>query len=331
MKLRLVSWTILTILIAAVAAVALYITPEVGFGYDTNPWSISGDEPDFPLELEGDFFKYIGLDADMRLFRKGGWSLKGAMAFEYKGYVQNVQKNYLSIIPKVTAIRKGYWASLSYGYIPRYSIRPVKDAEDSYTYKFPEYAANEFLLRTAWSPMKDLWLEGRAEYQLNYYDASFLEYDQNQWSFGGYLRYSGDVYAKAGYRYTDSRSQGFDIQGETRENSDDTDGSYEEDRFYLRTGKDFGRFSAYISGTYYLRYYTSEKGLDDPIHYTRKDTYMSAHLDLGYDFGQVELSLKTGYADRNADSKINPDLPILRDYDAFDVGIYIEYNGIEIE
>ncbi len=309
----------------------LEIRPKAGIGYDTNPWSISGEEPDFPIDLEGDVFSSIDIDTDIRFFRVSGWSIKGAFDLGYKGYMQNSRKGFLSISPKVTAIKKGYWASLSYDYIPRYTIRPVKDADDGYIYKFPEYSANEFLLRSAWSPFGDFWLEGRGEYQLNYYDINFLEYDQEQWSLGGYLRWDGKIYAKGGYRYTESVSQAIDTKGENPETSEESDGSYDEDRFYFRLGRDFGRFDAYLSGTYYLRYYTSEKGYDDPIHYTRKDTYRSLGLDVGYDLGKVELGLDIGFSDRDADSEINPDLPMLRDYEAFEAGIYIEYNRIEIE
>ena len=302
------------------------VVPKAGIGYNSNPWSFSED--DAPIELKGDVFSTISLDIDKRITRLGKWSIKGSFDVSYKNYAQNSKKGLFKLEPKLTAIKKGFWFSTSYQYIPEYNIRPVKDADDGYIYRFPHYTANQFLMRSAFSPIKDFWLEGRGEYQLNYYDVHFLEYDQNQWSLGGYLRYSGKLYIKTGYRFSVSDSRGFDVEGESREDSDDTDGSYEEDRFYLRLGKDFGKLSTYVSSTYYLRYFTSAKE-DDVIHIGRKDTYKSVNLQIGYDFGKVELELKTSFTDRDSDSDLNPELPSLRDYDSYNIGLYVQYNKIK--
>ena len=131
------------------AELTFELVPKTGVYYDSNPFALSGEIDDFPLEIEGDVKYNMSLNLKTRLVRFSGNSVKPSFEIGFTGYGKNTQKNFLSLQPKVLLIRKGFWVSGLYRYIPRYSIRPVKDAEDDYIYKFPEYVSNKFKIRSA--------------------------------------------------------------------------------------------------------------------------------------------------------------------------------------
>jgi len=131
------------------------VVPETGFYYDSNPYSISGKEINFLLEKEGDFYTEPSFTLDARLMRLGRFSLKSSLNIKALIYAENRSKSYMLISPKLTLTKKAFWISLSYKYVPEYAIRPIKDADNNYEYSIPEYASNDFLLRSGLSFAKE--------------------------------------------------------------------------------------------------------------------------------------------------------------------------------
>jgi Flp pilus assembly protein TadD len=112
-----------------------------------------------------------------------------------------------------------------------------------------------------------------------YYNQPFMENDNWEWRFGGYLscRIAKPLRVTAEYAYSLVEARAADEVGETRENSDDGDASYERDSYELT-------FSFYVpktifkvnrvnlSGQYQAYYFTSEKPPEeDRYHVGRKD------------------------------------------------------------
>ena len=112
-----------------------------------------------------------------------------------------------------------------------------------------------------------------------YYNRPFMENDNWEWRFGGYVAYrlAKPLKVTAEYFYSNSEARGADSVGETRATSDDGDGSYERDSYELSLGLTVPKnpvpvSSVTISGAYQAYYFTSEQPPEvDRYHVGRKD------------------------------------------------------------
>jgi len=312
------------------------ISVESGFGVflDTNPYSLSGKDVDFPLRPVGDTRTESFARTGIRALRFARTSMYANLELKYIGYAVNTSRAHAEISPKIVLIRPGAWLSLTYEFIPRIAIRPVADEDDDYIYRFSEYASNDFLLHAAVRPVENLWYETEFRYTLDYYDKNFLEYDRTLRGVAVFLRYDGAFYLKPGYGYSDADCRGYDTQGETKSASDDFDASFEEDEFSLTVGNgnSVAGFDFRLTGKYTLRYYTSEKPPDrDPIHSTRKDTYYTLSGSLSYALPFCALELSSSYEKRASESEVNPEIEAIRGYNRMTIGIAVATNEIFLQ
>jgi hypothetical protein len=254
---------------------------KAGVLSDSNPFSLSDSET-FPIAKESDFAPFLGTDIEARILRTGGYTLRGSFSAFGTFYLENTAKSNFSVSPKLTLLRKGAWLSFSYAYSPKNVIRPVLDT-DTGIYRFPAYHRNSLLLRSGVNPIDKLWAEFQAERGLNFYDEYFPEYDRKSWKTGFALRYSGDIYARAGYDFTKAVARAIDTQGEDRLLSDETDGSFDSDAFSASIGYSLSRFSARANFSHDTRYYTTKKSpSNDPFHASRIDRTTVLSLNLNY-------------------------------------------------
>ena len=87
-----------------------------------------------------------------------------------------------------------------------------------------------------------------------------------------------------------------------------------------------------MTGTYSLRYYTSEKAPeDDSYHSTRKDTHYFLDFWTRYNFDDFYIKFEFDYDIRNAESLVNPDMGKLRDYELFSIGISIGTDALKLK
>ena len=154
--------------------------------------------------------------------------------------------------------------------------------------------------------------EGRLELRRSwrYYNQAFMENDNWEWRFGGYLGYrlAGPLKVTAEYFYSDVRARAADEAGETAETSDEGDASYERDHyrlaldFYLKKG--FLRVKHFaVEGQYQAFYFTSRKPLaEDPFHVGRKDQVYQFEFtwDTPPVLGPISLEGGYRYAERNS-------------------------------
>jgi hypothetical protein len=118
---------------------------------------------------------------------------------------------------------------------------------------------------------------GRSE---RYYNQAFMENDNWEWRFGGYLdwRFHRRLKLRGEYVYSHVTARAADEIGESIENTDNGDGSYERDSYkavlYWYPRKpivDFLR-RANLAGQYQAYYFTSALPyFEDPYHVGRKD------------------------------------------------------------
>lgn len=308
-------------------------SPKFGVSYDSNPYSIAPDDESQPLEIIEDIRTDISLDINSRIARLGKFSVKPSVDLDLALYAQNTSRSFFAAQYKITAIRSGFWTSLSYRYVPEFAIFPVADADDDYIYKFPTYSANRFRFRNGFSPVDNVWLELSADYQMDFYDKNFIEYDN--WSrlvsFG--IRYDNDrYYAKFVYGFEVSKARGYDQLGESKYSSGETDGSYNQDQLDLRLGYRFGNTSIFIDAGYDFGYYTTQKSVDiDPIHASRKDTKFSFSPSFAYDLGSYTVEIDANFVNRKAESDLNPDLSKRRDYTKTSIGASIDFEHLRFK
>ncbi|MFP4460210.1 MAG: hypothetical protein ACLFSQ_11560 [Candidatus Zixiibacteriota bacterium] len=303
---------------------------DAGFKFDNNPYSISDKEENHPIGVVSDLVSFYSLDAETRIAKLGKFSVKPSFVLSAENYFDNTGRNNIKLRPKILFIKHAYWITAYYQYMPQKSIRPLKDSDDNYEWKFPKYTNNLFRLRSGLEFIDNTWAEVSLKYQLKYFDENFMEYDERQYGLFGYLRYNKELYLKAGYGFDIADCRGYDVQGENAATSDDSDASYDEDSFLLSVGYNFGKFDIRLSSFMYMRYYTSKKP-DDTYHYTRKDTYNSFDIDFRYDFDDFYIKLGGKYMTRSIESEIFEELSDLRSYNRIMIDIEAGYDGLSLK
>jgi len=328
--------TIFTIFLLAFSYVVcakenINLTASFSLSYDSNPFCLSDNEK-IPLPIKEDIQTKFSLYAEKSFGKIRSLKITPSFNIEYTGYKENSQKSYLSLKPKIVLAKRGFWISSYYRFVPQYSIRPVADKDNDYDYSFPTYTGNELSLRSGYSFYKDFWMEIDLKGELNYYDKNFLEYDETAGRIGYYLRYDGKFYTKVGYLFTSSSARGYDTKSETKDNSNDTDPSYNQDEFSFEIRKEIKNISLGISYDFYKRYFTSKKGFeDDPIHYTRVDTYNSVEPKVRYSFkNKLYFEVNFQLENRSSESKYKNNIGELKDYERITCGIKLGLEDLKL-
>ncbi len=233
---------------------------------------------------------------------------------------------------------------LSYSYIPDFYIRHFRDDDwvdvIGYTpesFKPFSFSKNDYGLEVQHMFLKKTRLRYSLEYAQYYYNQHFTEYDCNNIGVEVNLRQSVSKHLKVelGYAYTQSEAKGYDEPGETRLQSDDSDGSNNDNLFLIRAlidmpdiGKLKNRLDAKCETG--LRYYTSGKSPDqDKLHVGRTDHNLmlggSYEVELS---DAMELALYYNWYHRRSDTEVVENKPLIsmeKDYDQHQIGLAFTY------
>lgn len=264
------------------------------------------------------------------------------LKYSYNIFTVNHERNYqtISSFLRITFFEKSY---LQFGYfhIPEFLIRSYWDKDvfsmtlkNPETYKKCDFTRSLYSVKLGGRISKSLWGAACYERDVVYYNPHFTEYDTEANAFGIEIRYDLASWIQAGlkYAFTMAEAKGYDEEGETKEHSDDSDISYDEDQFQGELILDISRHVPLpINLTFQyrrsLRYFTTEKSLEaDPFHAGRRDdihrlSYMTEYkilrnLSL---FGQYE------YHWRNVSSKEKERITEVKNYNRNRISVGIEF------
>lgn len=155
------------------------------------------------------------------------------------------------------------------------------------------------------------------ERNFRYYNREFMENDIEAWELRGSLGWtvSRVVSLSADYSYEDGNGRGFDEVGESLENSDNSDPSYERDLYRLGLDLALPQLARYVDeiGLTFLfmdYYYTAQGSLvDDPYHVGRRDLNYKYTFELQRKLTRdVTLRVATRRSSRTVDSPWEGDL-----------------------
>lgn len=300
------------------------IFATLGFTYDDNVFRYAETDIDkfvnniepyrYPIETYDDLVTTVEMHAKIRskflMNRSTTFNLK------VKGnlYYQNSVKDYASFsLSMWHRIGKEGHLLAKYLFLPRYFIRYYPDLDVSTPYPYPYFTDCSFtkhLIAVSggyrFFTMADIGLSYVRE--LNDYNSAFNEYDTGMNKFGvsAGFNYRDFLYPTLKYSYTVADAEAVDEPGETKQMSDDSDISHDEDKFRLSIDFDFTQSKPFRIETdlvYARRVYTTDKPvLVDPTHAGREDTKLGFQLailfipteritfTLGYAFEQRSVS-----------------------------------------
>ena len=174
-------------------------------------------------------------------------------------------------------------------YIRQLSDRsPLMDPDSPIDWKEFRFQRNVWNLTWRQKLSRKLSFKFLYEENYRYYNRAFMENDIEAWEMRGNVswRFNRTYTMNLDYSYEDGQGRGRDEVGETVEDSDNSDPSYERDLY--RAGltiksKALKKFisQADISFLFMDYYYTTRKTLvQDPYHAGRRDTYYKATLEV---------------------------------------------------
>jgi hypothetical protein len=176
-------------------------------------------------------------------------------------------------------------------------------------------------------------LRGHGRYEREKYPDYFQEYDFHGFATEGEVKYAFTRRLALGVigNYRRIYAKGYDEPGETKEDSDETDGSYHENTYEVFGSYDlpmrlFGSTpSLSLGGSLNKKAYTTDRGfIDDPYHAGRKDTKYAAEAGFGFGLGPgISADLSYKWQKREVDSYAKDDLGEEKDFRSNTVGLSI--------
>lgn len=286
----------------------------------------------------------IELAFTSQFFRKLNTTLNAG--YKNTSYVVNSNKsrNYFYCGLKQNLTKKAS-IKLAYNYTPYFYIRHFRDDDrvalvgytpesfQPFSFSKDNYSAeiqNTFRKSTRVRLIFD--------FSKYYYNNHFTEYDCNNNALGINLRQAlnKNLRLEAGYTYTSSKAKGFDQPGETRQISNDSDGSYVEDEFVFRVlwalpDIKKHKHSLDIKSEFGRRYFTSDKSITlDPLHAGRVDTNFLLNGTYTVEISKVfGLSVFYSWYSRKAASVAEENSQYIsdeKDYGQNQVGLALTYN-----
>lgn len=266
--------------------------------YDDNVYRYSpGDIDNFVYHREDERFSMETYDdlivsPSLTVFvtRRFSQNIQSRLRLSYRCnlFTKNGDRNYqtFSTFLKTTAFKKNY-LQLGYFHIPEFHIRPYWDqdvsplsSDDGEKYRECDFARNLFSIKLGREVFHATRVSVHYERDILYYNQYFTEYDTKANTFGFEIVHTFNPIVRTTFEYAFkmAEAKGYDEPGETKDLSDDSDISYDEDQF--RGGIEFSisnyvSLPANVTLQYRLnkRYFTTEKSLEqDPFHAGRRDT-----------------------------------------------------------
>lgn len=228
-------------------------------------------------------------------------------------YLKNPIKNYTVFSLWFSGkINRETSLSALYSYIPSYHYRSYYD-EDSSAYVWCSYAVNRFKIEGRRKIARRYICKLGFRYSIYYYNSAFLEYDSTRPQVVVSLERGGSSASisksfssefgltyKFELTYGAKFARGYDSEGETRENSNESDISYKELASSLKLAKWIKGVKFIGSISYQHLTYTTEK--DDPLHQERVDRKIGWEISVNpppfYNFNlSVGITGERRYAD----------------------------------
>ena len=323
------------LLFATCAAAQIGGGAFIGLRYDSNICALSDGELDELRNGKTDFLISTADDAILRMggdisadFRIGDYRIEPGISAVAASYIRNFDKSYVWTGADCAVRRKGTRLKLSASFVPFYNSRAYTD-DDSHSTQWASYwsatAKIELRQRIFWG----MYIGGRYEFRRACYNDYFPEYDSDRNGFTCFAVRYNPVNIEAGYTFYSSAARGYDEARETRETSEESDISYEQDEFYLKAGRDFEFLSRKlgigIGVDFAHRAYKSQKPYSlDPLHVGRDDWYFTIASDAKYFITEnIWLKLATEFSMRKTRSVLNADIPRLRDYEKSEITIIV--------
>jgi hypothetical protein len=322
---------------------------EVGTAYDSNIYRYADEDvEDFldgrrPERFPNDYLDDLRLEPslDLMLVREepGRRETELRLSADYRLATVNTEKSFGKLGGRVTESWRGLGhVLLDYYMIPSYHIRYLwdPDVEEGSHYRSCDFRKNAVRLGvgTDWPHIVDIAAD--LSYDRTGYGPDFVEYDSDAWTTGAtaIVRPLRGLRIDASYAFRRSVARGYDEVGETRETSDDSDISYEQDEYGLRTRWAVGRLHGVpvvltAGGKLSRRFYSTDRSPEaDPYHAGRDDTYMTLWVRSSWQLTE-STALEGFYVlrTRAAESAFNEEIGALKDYTAHRVGIRLIIEG----
>jgi len=285
----------------------------------------------------------INTSYTFRVFNK----LKSRLYFNLssKYYVVNSIKNFdfASIAFRQDLSKKASF-KIGYSYIPYFYIRHFRDDDwvDAFgyvekTFKPMGFAKDNYTFEIQNTFLKKTRVKYYMAFMQYYYNEHYTEYNSTNILYGikVYQPISKNVKLTLGYEFVNSDAQGYDDINETKETSDDSDGTYKSDLFFVGVNWKMPKLKKHsnslnIDCKFYKQYFSSMHFVEeDPTHAGRVDTnfriYSTYKLKLSKKMG---LSLFYNYLFRKTISVSDYNKEYLsneKDYNQSQIGIKITY------
>jgi hypothetical protein len=320
---------------------------ELGATYDSNIFRYSdadvddfldGKRPDrFPSETLDDLRIEPGVELALVREEPGVRSTELRLGADARLTAVNTEKSFARLSASVRETRTGVlFVEAAYAAIPSYHLRELWD-EDAAEYRPCDFRKHGVRLSAGSDRSLPVDVAGYVRYEDYGYGPGFVEYDAEAVTVAvrGTVRPASGLRLDAGYALRRLEARGYDEIGESRETSDDSDTTYDQDEYELRArweaGEWWGRPAVVsLRGKLKRRFYLTEKsGEDDPYHAGREDTYWivggRVALGLGAD-RSVEVFVEQ--RGRTAQSEVVQDIGERKDYTALRVGVRLIWEGV---
>lgn len=308
--------------------------------YDDNVFRYSSDEIDAIKNLpQTDQYSTVETTDDLILAQslavaayRGDTRI--TLSVKQNSNYRNTMKSYHNYsVDLRQRVGPAFYAYLTYRFTPRYYIRQIYDL-DTMDYEEYDYAKHYVAAEARKGFLNNrLSVRGHGRYEREKYPDYFQEYDFHGFAVEGEAKYAFTRRLTLGLigSYRRISTKGYDEPWETKETSDETDGSYHENTFEL-----FGSYalpmslfgstpSVSLGGSFNKKAYTTDRGsLDDPYHAGREDTKVAVEAGWSTSVGQgISANLSYKWQERRVDSYAQDDLGEEKDFTANTVGLSI--------
>ncbi len=309
-------------------------------GYDSNPGILTeedkenfadGDPYYMEMKSTDDYYLMFGGDIAYR-YRLKKIKMESGLNYRYKNYFYNRELSYHYLRPRFEFRRKQWRGEFYCAFVFDYATSIYSD--DDFPDEIPvwaTYSASRAGFELRRKIFENHWFAVEGEYGYTEYNDNFPEYDGAGIRAGASWRWSGPVYLKLTYVYRTYDARGCDMENETKENSDESDISYVEDRIEGYVSRDLElRGNGLVIGPSFdlsRRFYSSEKDfLDDYIHVARRDL----RADIGPFIrwkapSEIDITLSCDFTIRDADSPYY-NLDPVKDYNRARFALRAEYS-----
>jgi hypothetical protein len=304
------------------------------------------DEGRFHIDTYDDVILYqsVDLSSTFRIFGK----LKSKINFDFNNnlYVVNGIKNwYYASLGFQQYFTKRASFKFFYSYLPNFYVRHFRDDDwvDIYGYT-PEtfvpfgFSKDNFGFWIQNTFFRNTRIKLSLDYSKYYYNKHYTEYDSKNflYAINLYQQVYKNLKLEVGYHFVTSDAKGYDQPGENKENSDDSDASYEEDGYRLGITWQLPRIKKFdhtldAEFEFEKRYFTSKHYLElDREHAGRIDDVFQ--MDFTYSIKlskSLKLSAFYNYYLRDTYTSAVENQEYLsaeKDYRQNQVGLKISYN-----